>query len=128
MADAFDPRPDGTVFLQWDGSTPGSTHSQTLRRPSLAEYKALVARLGELASTIDAASPGSGVAATEAWVAEVFATLSDVKLPPATELPSWLLNGDLSRDLIVHWQAIPARAVGPVPAGMSPLATLGALS
>lgn len=105
------------TFEKGDGS---GEITRTLRRPKLKEYRTLVEAVGAMrddVATDDAAEMttrdiNKGMTRLLEWFQLVFSTLSGEALPPEDDLPAWLIGGDVTRDLIAHWQATPSRRGG----------------
>jgi hypothetical protein len=111
MTDTLDFKTDGTVKMMFNDT------KITLARPNLKQYRALtelaiamrddLIKIDEVDS--DAVSTVSQVnELLFGWISQVFEELGDKKLPDEDELPPWIIAGDLSRQLIEHWQAIPS--------------------
>lgn len=91
-------------------------HERTLRRPTLGQYRRFVEALSSLGDSVDGDEKDNGLTATVNWLRLLFdgnsevRGLSDVSLPESQDdLPSWLVSGEVAKDLITHWQTVPAR-------------------
>lgn len=112
MSDGFELRNDGTVCLQFD-----ENKTVNLRRPTLGEYRLLIEAIERVRSEASAVVNDEADVTTVDklndlvldWFRLVFKTLGDGELPGEDDMPAWVLNSELPRDLIDHWQKVPSR-------------------
>lgn len=111
--DGFELVADGTVVFQLSEKS-----TIKLRRPSLGEYRKLVEQVEQMQEDAAAIITSKNGALTVdklsdlllEWVRLAVSLLgSPEELPPEDELPAWILNADLTRDLVAHWQKVPSR-------------------
>ena len=123
---AYELNDEGTVTFHFDGVGPERENvDRTLRRPKLKQYRRLVESLGKMRSALpdipdEATAEEAAVLMSSAkidvneqfdklleWLREVFDTLGDGPLPDEDDLPTWVLNGAIPKDLIGHWISVP---------------------
>lgn len=91
----------GRVRFNFGGSV------RELRCPSLAEFRTILQLMSKGSNKEDSSKPETTVDVTYDWLVEVFKILASEPLPSVDDLPPWLVNQNIPRQLLVHWQTIP---------------------
>lgn len=109
VSDGFELRSDGTIAFQFEDNV-----VVDLRRPTLGEYRLLAESLERMRQDINSIEDAATLLSRLSdglldWEKQVFETLGSAPLPPEDQLPSWMLNGTLTGQLVEHWQKVPSR-------------------